>query len=61
MTPGTTTQERFSGVFTANMSDDLTFTQEIVVGIWRGEELLAIERKNGRRFMVKPADWGDVA
>jgi hypothetical protein len=41
---------------------NLTFTQEIVVGIWREGELIAIERKNGHleRYMVQPASWGDT-
>jgi hypothetical protein len=44
------------------MDNELTYTQEIVLGVWRGGELVAIERKNGHleRYMVKPADWGDT-
>jgi hypothetical protein len=42
---------------------DLTFTQEIMIGVWKDGELVAIERKNGHleRYMVSPANWGDTA
>lgn len=41
----------------------LTFTQEIVLGIWKDGELVAIEHKNGHleRYMVSPASFGDSA
>jgi hypothetical protein len=39
----------------------ITYTQEIVIGIWKEGVLVAIERKNGHleRYMVTPATWGD--
>jgi hypothetical protein len=44
------------------MDKELTYTQEIVLGVWRNGELVAIKRKNGHleRYIVKPADWGDT-
>src|SRR6266851_3239652 len=41
----------------------LTFSQEIIIGIWKDGKLIAIERKNGalERYMVEPANWGDTA
>lgn len=41
---------------------DLTYSQEIVVGIFKDGELIAIERKDTslERYMVHPANWGDT-
>ena len=43
------------------MNTGLTYTQEIMIGIWKEGVLVAIERKNGHleRYMVTPATWGD--
>jgi len=38
-------------------------TQEIVLCFWKGEKLVAIERKNGHmeRYMTDEANFGDAA
>lgn len=38
-------------------------TQEIVLCFWKGDKLVAIERKNGHmmRYMTEVANYGDTA